>query len=140
MRQADPISSWGRPMTPWKKQVGAHGVPPGYGVQHPRKDSQNNVGKLPWAAGTGYNLQGLSERGQKPKEERAQRERRMSQYERRRRGNSLPGDGPRLPNGGNTRVGAKGLWTLGDLLGRLGGRLDKTGTTQMTAQGGEAVG
>ena len=22
-----------------------------------------NVGKLPWAAGTGYNLQGLSERG-----------------------------------------------------------------------------
>jgi hypothetical protein len=52
-------------MTPWKKQVGAHGVPPGYGVQHPRKDSQNNVGKLPWAAGTGYNLQGLSERGPK---------------------------------------------------------------------------
>ena len=30
----------------------------------------NNVGKLPWAAGTGYNLQGLSKRGQKPKEER----------------------------------------------------------------------
>jgi hypothetical protein len=27
-------------------------------------------------------LQGLSKRGQKPKEERAQRERRMSQYER----------------------------------------------------------
>jgi hypothetical protein len=22
-------------MTPWKKQVRAHGVPPGYGVQHP---------------------------------------------------------------------------------------------------------
>ena len=44
--------------------------------------SVDNVGKLPWAAGTGYNLQGLSKRGQKPKEERAQRERRMSQYER----------------------------------------------------------
>ena len=42
----------------------------------------DNVGKLPWAAGTGNNLQGLSERGRKPKEERAQRERRMSQYER----------------------------------------------------------
>src|SRR5262245_56000332 len=58
---------------------------------------RHNVGKLPWAAGTGYNLQGLSKRGQKPKEERAQRERRMSQYERRRRGNALPGDGTRLP-------------------------------------------
>jgi hypothetical protein len=62
-READPFSTWGRPMAPWKKQVRAHGVPPGYGVQHPRKDSQNNVGKLPWAAGTGNNLQGLSERG-----------------------------------------------------------------------------
>src|SRR5215470_11537004 len=31
---------------------------------------------------TGNNLQGLSKRGQKPKEERAQRERRMSRYER----------------------------------------------------------
>ena len=72
------ILPWGRPMTPWKKQARAHGVPPGYGVQHPRNDSQNNVGKLPRAAGTGYNLQGLSKRGQKLKEERAQRERRMS--------------------------------------------------------------
>ena len=27
----------------------------------------DNVGKLPWAAGTGNNLQGLSKRGQKPK-------------------------------------------------------------------------
>jgi hypothetical protein len=31
----------------------------------------DNVGRLPWAAGTGNNLQGLSKRGQKPKEERA---------------------------------------------------------------------
>src|SRR6476646_1068908 len=68
----------------------------------------DNVGKLPWAAGTGYNLQGLFKRGQKPKEERAQRERRMSQYERRRRSNVLSGDGSRLPNGGNTRVGQRG--------------------------------
>jgi hypothetical protein len=82
MREADPFAIWGRPMMPSKKQVQADGVPPGYGVQHPRKDSQNNVGKLPGAAGTGNNLQGLSKRGQKPKEERAQRERRMSQYER----------------------------------------------------------
>src|SRR5262249_6289793 len=31
----------------------------------------DNVGKLPWAAGTGNNLQGLCKRGQKPKDERA---------------------------------------------------------------------
>jgi len=42
------------------------------------------------------------------KEERAQREWHMSQYERRRRGNALLGDGPRLPSGGNTRVGQRG--------------------------------
>jgi hypothetical protein len=62
-REVDPIISWGRPMTPWKKQVQAHGVPPGYGIQHPRKALGTNVGKLPWAAGTGNNLQGLSKRG-----------------------------------------------------------------------------
>src|SRR5260370_3790058 len=39
-READPFFAWGRPMTSWKKQVRAHGVPPGYGIQHPRKDSQ----------------------------------------------------------------------------------------------------
>jgi hypothetical protein len=39
-READPFFPWGRPMTSWKKQVRAHGVPPGYGIQHPRKDSQ----------------------------------------------------------------------------------------------------
>src|SRR6516165_8666510 len=46
MRRGKPthILPWGRPMTPWKKQVRAHGVPPGYGVQHPRNDSQDNVG------------------------------------------------------------------------------------------------
>src|SRR5262249_23703866 len=62
-READLFSTWGRPMTLWKQQARAHGVPPGYGVQHPGTDSRNNVGKLPWSAGTGYNLQGLSERG-----------------------------------------------------------------------------
>ena len=39
-READPLFAWGRPMTPWKKQARAHGVPPGYGIQHPRKDFQ----------------------------------------------------------------------------------------------------
>ena len=39
-RKADSIFAWGRPMTLWKKQVRAHGVPPGYGIQHPRKDFQ----------------------------------------------------------------------------------------------------
>ena len=34
----------------------------------------------------------------------------------------------------------KGALELGGLLGRLGGRLDKTGDTQMTTLGGEAVG
>jgi hypothetical protein len=100
----------------------------------------HNVGKLPWAAGTGYNLQGLSKRGQKPKEERAQRERRMSQYERRRRSNVLSGDGSCLPNGGNTRVGQRGSGHLAAFLVCLGGRLDKTGTHANDGARGEAVG
>ena len=100
----------------------------------------DNVGKLPWAAGTGYNLQGLFKRGQKPKEERAQRERRMSQYERRRRSNVLSGDGSRLPNGGNTRVGRRGSGHLAAFSVCLGGRLDKTGTHANDGSRGEAVG
>src|SRR5215469_11663929 len=75
-----------------------------------------------------------------PKEERAQREWHMSQYERRRRGNALPGDGSRLPSGGNTRAGRRGSGHLAVSLGYLGGRLDKTGDTQRTALGDEAVG
>jgi hypothetical protein len=31
-READPFTFWGRPMMPWKKQVKAHGVPPGNGI------------------------------------------------------------------------------------------------------------
>ena len=100
----------------------------------------DNVGKLPWAAGTGNNLQGLSKRGQKPKEERAQRERRMSLYERRRRSNVLSGDGSRLPNGGNTRVGQRGSGHLAAFSVCLGGRLDKTGTHAIDGPRGEAVG
>jgi hypothetical protein len=100
----------------------------------------DNVGKLPWAAGTGNNLQGLSKRGQKPKEERAQRERRMSLYERRRRSNVLSGDGSRLPNGGNTRVGQRGSGHLAAFSVCLGGRLDKTGTHAIDGSRGEAVG
>src|SRR5215467_5993043 len=38
----------------------------------------DNVGKLPWAAGTAYNLPRLFERGEMPKQERAQREWHMS--------------------------------------------------------------
>ena len=100
----------------------------------------DNVGKLPWAAGTGNKLQGLSKRGQKPKEERAQRERRMSLYERRRRSNVLSGDGSRLPNGGNTRVGQRGSGHLAAFSVCLGGRLDKTGTYANDGPRGEAVG
>ena len=64
----------------------------------------------------------------------------MSQYERRRRGNALPGNGPRFPSGGNTRAGRRGSGHLAVSLGYLGGRLDKTGDMQMTALGDEAVG
>jgi hypothetical protein len=94
----------------------------------------DNVGKLPWAAGTGYNLQGLFKRGQKPKEERAQRERRMSQYERRRRSNVLSGDGSRLPNGGNTRVGQRGSGHLAVFSSVEAAGLIKPANTQLTAQ------
>ena len=75
-----------------------------------------------------------------PKEERAQWERRMSQYERRRRGNALPGDGSRLPNGGNTRVGQRGSGHLAAFSVCLGGRLDKPGTYAGYGSEGEAVG
>jgi len=54
---------------------------------------RDNVGKLPWAAGAEYDLQGLFERGSMPKEERAQREWHMSPYERGQGGNALGGDG-----------------------------------------------
>jgi hypothetical protein len=77
---------------------------------------------------------------QKPKEERAQRERRMSLYERRRRSNVLSGDGSRLPNGGNTEVGQRGSGHLAAFSVCLGGRLDKTGTHAIDGPRGEAVG
>ena len=64
----------------------------------------------------------------------------MSQYERRQRGNALSGDGLRLPSEGNTRAGRRGSGHLAVSFGGLGGRLDKTGDTQMTALGGEVVG
>ena len=111
-----------------------------WGPASKERFSVDNVGKLPWAAGTGYNLQGLSKRGQKPKEERAQRERRMSQYEQRRRSNVLSGDGSRLPNGGNTRVGQSGSGHLAAFSVCLGGRLDKTGTHANDGSRGEVVG
>ena len=64
----------------------------------------------------------------------------MSQYERRRRSNVLSGDGSRLPNGGNTRVGQRGSGHLAAFLVCLGGRLDKTGTHANDGSRGEAVG
>jgi hypothetical protein len=64
----------------------------------------------------------------------------MSQYERRRRSNVLSGDGSRLPNGGNTRVGRRGSGHLAAFSVCLGGRLDKTGTHANDGSRGEAVG
>ena len=64
----------------------------------------------------------------------------MSQYERRRRSNVLSGDGSRLPNGGNTRVGQRGSGHLAAFSVCLGGRLDKTGTHAIDGARGEAVG
>ena len=64
----------------------------------------------------------------------------MSQYERRQRSNFLSGDGSRLPNGGNTRVGQRGSGHLAAFSVCLGGRLDKTGTHANDSSRGEAVG
>ena len=64
----------------------------------------------------------------------------MSQYERRRRSNVLSGDGSRLPNGGNTRVGQSGSGHLAAFSVCLGGRLDKTGTHANDGSRGEVVG
>ena len=64
----------------------------------------------------------------------------MSQYERRRRSNVLSGDGSRLPNGGNTRVGQRGSGHLAAFSVCLGGRLDKTGTHANDGTRGEVVG
>src|SRR5262249_58740802 len=64
----------------------------------------------------------------------------MSQYERRRRSNVLSGDGSRLPNGGNTRVGQRGSGHLAAFSVCLGGRLDKTGAHAIDGSRGEAVG
>src|SRR5215475_10518890 len=64
----------------------------------------------------------------------------MSQYERRRRSNVLPGDGSRLPNGGNTRVGQSGSGHLAAFTAVQAAGLIKPAPTQMTALEGEAVG
>src|ERR1700736_3166105 len=83
---------------------------------------RDNVGKLPWAAGAGYNLQGLFERGSMPKEERAQGEWHMSPYERGPGGNALGRDGNlRLPNEGNTEVGQRGSGHLAVSIGQWDG-------------------
>ena len=43
--------------------------PPGQGTKQPRKDSQNNVEKIPLAAGASSNLQRLLERGDRTEAE-----------------------------------------------------------------------
>ena len=81
-------------MTLGKQQVNApSGTAVGTGSSIQGKIFRDNVGKLPWAAGAEYDLQGLFERGSMPKEERAQREWHMSPYERGQGGNALGGDG-----------------------------------------------
>src|SRR6476660_6617101 len=62
-READPVFAWGRPMTSWKKQVEHTVYRRGTGASIRGKMLRDNVGKLPWAAGTAYNLQGPFERG-----------------------------------------------------------------------------
>jgi len=53
---------------------------------------------------------------------------------------SHSGDGSRLPNGGNTRVGQRGSGHLAAFSVCLGCRLDKTGTYANDGPRGEAVG
>jgi hypothetical protein len=45
------------------------------------KIRRDNVGKVPWVAGAGSNLQRLLKRGEQLKERRAQRDWRMGLYE-----------------------------------------------------------
>jgi hypothetical protein len=59
MGKADDIGEGNRHMHPMG--------PPGQGTRQPRKDSQNNVEKIPMAAGASSNLQRLLERGEEPK-------------------------------------------------------------------------
>jgi hypothetical protein len=80
--EADPIYSWGRPMTRRKKQVNALRGTAGVGDQtSEERYADNNVGKVPGAAGPGKHLQRLLERGQKPKQRRVQWDWRVSPYE-----------------------------------------------------------
>jgi hypothetical protein len=47
--------------------------PPGQGLRHLGKESQNNVGKILLAAGAGSNLRRLFKGGEEPKQRRASR-------------------------------------------------------------------
>ena len=55
-READPVFARGRPTPPGKKQVRAHGGTARVRDPASEEDFRDNVGKLPWAAGTEYNL------------------------------------------------------------------------------------
>jgi hypothetical protein len=94
---------------------------------------RDNVGKLPWAAGAAYNLQGLFERGSMPKEERAQGEWHMSPYERGPGGNALGGDGHDVSPMEVTPTLGKGAQDTWRFPRQWGGRLDKTGMTPTLA-------
>jgi hypothetical protein len=76
-------------MAPCKKQARAHGVR-GSGSSIQQQTVGDNVEKLPGQQGL---VTTCKDSPNEAKEERAQREWRMSLYERRRRSNVLPGDG-----------------------------------------------
>jgi hypothetical protein len=78
----------------------------GYGSKRLRKGYRDNVGKGPVAAEAGSNLQGLRVNGNGDMERG--RVWHMSPYERRRRGNALPGGRSGRPDWSNTLVGQRG--------------------------------
>jgi hypothetical protein len=79
----------------------------GYGSKRLRKGCRDHVGKVPDPAGTGKNLQRPCADGTTGGARRG-RDWRMSPYERRRRGNALPGDPRGRPSGSHTPGGQRG--------------------------------
>jgi hypothetical protein len=81
-----------RGRSPWRRSGHVHpGGMAGYGSKRLHKESRDNVGKGPVAAGAGSNLQRPCTDGESGGGRR-DGVRRMSLYERGRRGNALPGD------------------------------------------------
>jgi hypothetical protein len=68
-READPIDSWGRPMTLGKNQASAlSGTAGTWARASEERLADNNVEKVPLAAGADSNRQGHLERGDELKE------------------------------------------------------------------------